>query len=126
METENQQLKKANLKQTEQILILQDKLQSKCSSFFFFFLPFVFAHLTVFLSALLERPMSPMVDTHLVPSSPLHPPSCPGTPPAQEDCWRLTGSRLNSSTGTSASPASHQSQLCQTRFTDPVSPAWFT
>lgn len=74
METENQQLKKANLKQTEQILMLQDKLQT-----------------------LLERPMSPAVDTHLVPSSPLHPPSCPGTPPAQEDCWRLPGCRLNSS-----------------------------
>ncbi|XP_016148296.1 pleckstrin homology domain-containing family H member 1-like [Sinocyclocheilus grahami] len=72
METENQQLKKANLKQTEQILILQDKLQT-----------------------LLERPMSPAVDAHLVPSSPLHPPSCPGTPPAQEEGWRLTGSIAN-------------------------------
>uniref|UniRef100_A0A672K3B8 Pleckstrin homology domain-containing family H member 1-like n=1 Tax=Sinocyclocheilus grahami TaxID=75366 RepID=A0A672K3B8_SINGR len=87
METENQQLKKANLKQTEQILILQDKLQSKhtvVSFLFSFLLPFAFAYvciyLTVFLSALLERPMSPAVDAHLVPSSPLHPPSCPGTP----------------------------------------------
>uniref|UniRef100_A0A671L9K5 Pleckstrin homology domain-containing family H member 1-like n=1 Tax=Sinocyclocheilus anshuiensis TaxID=1608454 RepID=A0A671L9K5_9TELE len=92
METENQQLKKANLKQTEQILILQDKLQSKhtvVSFLFSFLLPFAFAYvciyLTVFLSALLERPMSPAVDAHLVPSSPLHPPSCPGTPPAQEE-----------------------------------------
>uniref|UniRef100_A0A672K4K9 Pleckstrin homology domain-containing family H member 1-like n=1 Tax=Sinocyclocheilus grahami TaxID=75366 RepID=A0A672K4K9_SINGR len=66
METENQQLKKANLKQTEQILILQDKLQSKhtvVSFLFSFLLPFAFAYvciyLTVFLSALLERPMSP-------------------------------------------------------------------
>ncbi|XP_077096211.1 pleckstrin homology domain-containing family H member 1 isoform X2 [Siphateles boraxobius] len=75
METENQQLKKANLKQTEQILILQDKLQT-----------------------LLERPLSPAVDVHLVPSSPLHPPSCPGTPPAQEEGWRLTGSRKANST----------------------------
>ncbi|XP_073720906.1 pleckstrin homology domain-containing family H member 1-like [Misgurnus anguillicaudatus] len=72
METENQQLKKANLKQAEQILILQDKLQT-----------------------LLEKPV---VDTHLVPSSPLHPPSCPGTPPAQEEGWRLTGSRLGANT----------------------------
>uniref|UniRef100_A0A8C1ZVE0 Pleckstrin homology domain containing, family H (with MyTH4 domain) member 1 n=2 Tax=Cyprinus carpio TaxID=7962 RepID=A0A8C1ZVE0_CYPCA len=75
METENQQLKKANLKQAEQILLLQDKLQT-----------------------LLERPMSPAVDAHLVPSSPLHPPSCPGTPPAQEEGWRLTGSRIANST----------------------------
>ncbi|XP_067311508.1 pleckstrin homology domain-containing family H member 1 [Pseudorasbora parva] len=75
METENQQLKKANLKQAEQILILQDKLQT-----------------------LLERPLSPAVDAHLVPSSPLHPPSCPGTPPAQEEGWRLTGSRTANST----------------------------
>ncbi|TRY91773.1 hypothetical protein DNTS_023736 [Danionella cerebrum] len=75
METENQQLKKTNLKQTEQILTLQDKLQT-----------------------LLERPMSPAVDAHLVPSSPLYPPSCPGTPPAQEDTWRTTGCRLNIST----------------------------
>uniref|UniRef100_A0A673H323 Pleckstrin homology domain-containing family H member 1-like n=1 Tax=Sinocyclocheilus rhinocerous TaxID=307959 RepID=A0A673H323_9TELE len=66
METENQQLKKANLKQTEQILILQDKLQSKhtvVSFLFSFLLPFAFdyvcIYLTVFLSALLERPMSP-------------------------------------------------------------------
>uniref|UniRef100_A0A8C2GST8 Pleckstrin homology domain containing, family H (with MyTH4 domain) member 1 n=1 Tax=Cyprinus carpio TaxID=7962 RepID=A0A8C2GST8_CYPCA len=72
METENQQLYKANLKQAEQILTLQDKLQT-----------------------LLERPMSPAVDAHLVPSSPLHPPSCPGTPPAQEEGWRMTGSIAN-------------------------------
>ncbi|XP_016140359.1 pleckstrin homology domain-containing family H member 1 [Sinocyclocheilus grahami] len=50
------------------------------------------------LRALLERPMSPAVDAHLVPSSPLQPPSCPGTPPAQEEGWRLTGSRIASST----------------------------
>uniref|UniRef100_A0A8C2GCW4 Pleckstrin homology domain containing, family H (with MyTH4 domain) member 1 n=1 Tax=Cyprinus carpio TaxID=7962 RepID=A0A8C2GCW4_CYPCA len=92
METENQQLNKANLKQAEQILILQDKLQSKPTVVSFLYslrLPFVFAYvciyLTVILSALLERPMSPAVDAHLVPSSPLHPPSCPGTPPAQEE-----------------------------------------
>uniref|UniRef100_A0A673H253 Pleckstrin homology domain-containing family H member 1-like n=1 Tax=Sinocyclocheilus rhinocerous TaxID=307959 RepID=A0A673H253_9TELE len=112
METENQQLKKANLKQTEQILILQDKLQSKhtvVSFLFSFLLPFAFdyvcIYLTVFLSALLERPMSPAVDAHLVPSSPLHPPSCPGTPPAQEEGWRLTGSIANC-TGTSSSSSS--------------------
>ncbi|TMS21021.1 Pleckstrin homology domain-containing family H member 1 [Larimichthys crocea] len=33
------------------------------------------------------------MDTHLVPSSPLFPPSCPGTPPAQDDSWRQTGPR---------------------------------
>ncbi|XP_068195586.1 pleckstrin homology domain-containing family H member 1 [Antennarius striatus] len=75
MEAENQQLKMSNLKQTEQILLLQDKLQ-----------------------ALLEKPASlgspatsPVMDAHLVPSSPLFPPSCPGTPPAQDDGWRQTG-----------------------------------
>nr|XP_046268080.1 pleckstrin homology domain-containing family H member 1 isoform X2 [Scatophagus argus] len=77
MEQENQQLKMANLKQTEQIMLLQDKLQ-----------------------ALLEKPASsgspatsPVMDTHLVPSSPLFPPSCPGTPPAQDDSWRQPGPR---------------------------------
>ncbi|XP_023286559.1 pleckstrin homology domain-containing family H member 1 [Seriola lalandi dorsalis] len=77
MEQENQQLKMANLKQTEQIMLLQDKLQS-----------------------LLEKPTSsgspatsPVMDTHLVPNSPLFPPSCPGTPPAQDDSWRQTGPR---------------------------------
>uniref|UniRef100_A0A3Q3KBI7 Pleckstrin homology, MyTH4 and FERM domain containing H1 n=1 Tax=Monopterus albus TaxID=43700 RepID=A0A3Q3KBI7_MONAL len=77
MEQENQQLKITNLKQTEQIMLLQDKLQS-----------------------LLDKPVSsgssatsPLMDTHLVPSSPLFPPSCPGTPPAQDDSWRQTGLR---------------------------------
>ncbi|XP_037603114.1 pleckstrin homology domain-containing family H member 1 [Sebastes umbrosus] len=77
MEQENQQLKIANLKQTEQIMLLQDKLQ-----------------------VLLEKPAScgspatsPVMDTHLVPSSPLFPPSCPGTPPAQDDSWRQAGPR---------------------------------
>uniref|UniRef100_A0A671Z0W6 Pleckstrin homology domain containing, family H (with MyTH4 domain) member 1 n=1 Tax=Sparus aurata TaxID=8175 RepID=A0A671Z0W6_SPAAU len=77
MEQENQQLKLANLNQTEQIMLLQDKLQ-----------------------ALLEKPgspgspaTSPVMDTHLVPSSPLFPPSCPGTPPAQDDSWRQAGPR---------------------------------
>ncbi|XP_045897366.1 pleckstrin homology domain-containing family H member 1 [Micropterus dolomieu] len=77
MEQENQQLKMANLKQTEQMVLLQDKLQ-----------------------ALLEKPASfvspatsPVMDIHLVPSSPLFPPSCPGTPPAQDDSWRQTGPR---------------------------------
>ncbi|XP_056281769.1 pleckstrin homology domain-containing family H member 1 [Pseudoliparis swirei] len=69
MEQENQQLKVSNLKQTEQIMLLQDKLQ-----------------------ALLEKPASsPVTDAHLVPSSPLFPPSCPGTPPAQDDGWRPRG-----------------------------------
>uniref|UniRef100_A0AAX7USU3 Pleckstrin homology, MyTH4 and FERM domain containing H1 n=1 Tax=Astatotilapia calliptera TaxID=8154 RepID=A0AAX7USU3_ASTCA len=57
MEQENQQLKMANLKQTEQIMLLQDKLQC----------------------------------------DPLFPPSCPGTPPAQDDSWRQTGSHRASS-----------------------------
>ncbi|XP_040925121.1 pleckstrin homology domain-containing family H member 1 isoform X2 [Betta splendens] len=77
MEQENQQLKMANVMQTEQIVLLQDKLQS-----------------------LLEKPASsgspatsPVMDTHLVPSSPLFPPSCPSTPPAQDDSWRPTGPR---------------------------------
>ncbi|XP_026196129.1 pleckstrin homology domain-containing family H member 1 [Anabas testudineus] len=77
MEQENQQLKMANLKQTEQIMLLQDKLQS-----------------------LLEKPASsgspatsPVMDTHLVPNSPLFPPSCPGTPPTQDDSWRQIGPR---------------------------------
>lgn len=77
MEQENQQLKMANLKQSEQIMLLQDKLQ-----------------------ALLEKPAScgspatsPVMDTHLVPGSPLFPPSCPGTPPAQDDSWRQAGPR---------------------------------
>uniref|UniRef100_A0A8C2B7I8 Pleckstrin homology domain containing, family H (with MyTH4 domain) member 1 n=1 Tax=Cyprinus carpio TaxID=7962 RepID=A0A8C2B7I8_CYPCA len=75
METENQQLYKANLKQAEQILTLQDKLQSKPTAVSFLYslrLPFVFAYvciyLTVILSALLERPMSPAVDAHLLTS----------------------------------------------------------
>ncbi|XP_027856698.1 pleckstrin homology domain-containing family H member 1 [Xiphophorus couchianus] len=80
MELENQQLKLANGKQTEQIVLLQDKLQS-----------------------LLEKPLSsgspatsPVLDAHLVPSSPLFPPSCPGTPPAQDDSWRgLRGAASN-------------------------------
>ncbi|KAK1893610.1 Pleckstrin like domain containing family H member 1 [Dissostichus eleginoides] len=77
MEQENQKLKMANLKQTEQIMLLQDKLQ-----------------------ALLEKHVSsgspatsPVMDTHLVPSSPLFPPSCPETPPAPEDSWRQAGPR---------------------------------
>lgn len=36
MEMENQQLKMTNLKQGEQILLLQDKLQSNPTCFFFF------------------------------------------------------------------------------------------
>ncbi|XP_056151824.1 pleckstrin homology domain-containing family H member 1 [Lampris incognitus] len=81
MEQENQQLKRSNLKQAEQILLLQDKLQ-----------------------ALLEKPAcpgspttSPLIDTHLVPNSPLYPPSCPGTPPAQDESWRPPGPRTTAS-----------------------------
>lgn len=53
---------------------------------------------------LLEKPSSsgspttsPVMDTHLVPSSPLYPPSCPGTPPAQDESWRQPGPRGNAS-----------------------------
>lgn len=49
-------------------------------------------------AALLEKAASsgspaspPVTDTHLGPSSPLSPLSCPGTPPAQEDGWRQDG-----------------------------------
>lgn len=54
METENQQLKKANLKQAEQILILQDKLQSKYLIFIlfdFFVLAYFGVHLAVSVSS---------------------------------------------------------------------------
>ncbi|XP_068608263.1 LOW QUALITY PROTEIN: pleckstrin homology domain-containing family H member 1 [Brachionichthys hirsutus] len=73
-EQENQQLKMSNLKQAGEIVLLQDKLQ-----------------------ALLGKPAPPgspapasVMDTHLVSGSPLFPPSCPGTPPAQEDGRRQT------------------------------------
>uniref|UniRef100_A0AAR2JWM5 Pleckstrin homology, MyTH4 and FERM domain containing H1 n=1 Tax=Pygocentrus nattereri TaxID=42514 RepID=A0AAR2JWM5_PYGNA len=100
MEMENQQLKIANLKQAEQIVLLQDKLQSKYTDFYLLML-----HSTLLFfkirSSLIDRrptspasPQSPVLDAHLVPSSPLHPPSCPGTPPIQDEGWRLTGSRM--------------------------------
>ncbi|KAL2098921.1 hypothetical protein ACEWY4_005401 [Coilia grayii] len=73
MEVENQQLKLANLKQAEQILNLQDKLQVLQDG-----------------PSSPIAPLSPSLDAHLVPSSPLYPPSCPGTPPALEEGWRHT------------------------------------
>uniref|UniRef100_A0A3Q0S8F5 Pleckstrin homology domain containing, family H (with MyTH4 domain) member 1 n=1 Tax=Amphilophus citrinellus TaxID=61819 RepID=A0A3Q0S8F5_AMPCI len=86
MEQENQQLKVANLKQTEQIMLLQDKLQCR------YCFRCIETSSKVQESSLLEKPASsaspatsPVMDTHLVPSSPLFPPSCPGTPPAQDD-----------------------------------------
>lgn len=112
MEQENQQLKMANLKQMEQILLLQDKLQGEGSSVRHLLITFVHELqilpacrsgslcrfdvsrcesfiLLLWSAALLEKPgspaTSPVVDTHLVPSSPLFPPSCPGTPPAQDE-----------------------------------------
>ncbi|XP_031436629.1 pleckstrin homology domain-containing family H member 1 [Clupea harengus] len=75
MEMENQQLKLANLKQAEQILNLQDKLQLLQEG-----------------PSSPTAPLSPSLDAHLVPSSPLYPPSCPGTPPALEEGWRHTPS----------------------------------
>uniref|UniRef100_A0A9J8C626 Pleckstrin homology domain containing, family H (with MyTH4 domain) member 1 n=2 Tax=Cyprinus carpio TaxID=7962 RepID=A0A9J8C626_CYPCA len=122
METENQQLNKANLKQAEQILILQDKLQSKPTVVSFLYslrLPFVFAYvciyLTVILSVLLERPMSPAVDAHLVPSSPLHPPSCPGTPPSTEGAEPSFGMTCERAVG-GASDRDHSSDELNSRF----------
>lgn len=126
MEQENQQLKVANLKQTEQILLLQDKLQGEGSAraqshtfssyLFTRFRLFLLADMSPFVccnvsrrvslifhlwpAALLEKPASsgspassPAADAHLVPSSPLFPPSCPGTPPAQDEGWRQPCSR---------------------------------
>ncbi|KAK2843330.1 hypothetical protein Q7C36_011545 [Tachysurus vachellii] len=75
MEMENQQLKMTNLKQSEQILLLQDKLQT-----------------------VLERPISPcspkplVVDAQLASTSPLHNPSYFGTSPTHDECGRITGS----------------------------------
>uniref|UniRef100_A0A1A8JCN7 Pleckstrin homology domain containing, family H (With MyTH4 domain) member 1 n=1 Tax=Nothobranchius kuhntae TaxID=321403 RepID=A0A1A8JCN7_NOTKU len=77
MELENQQLKSSNVKQTAQILLLQDKLQSLLEKS----------------SSSGSPATSPVMDTHLVPNSPLFPPSCPGTPPAQDDSWRQTSPR---------------------------------
>ncbi|KAJ8401154.1 hypothetical protein AAFF_G00387360 [Aldrovandia affinis] len=74
MELENHQLKQSNLKQADQILVLQDKLQ-----------------------ALLESPnspgspVSPPADSHLVPCSSLYPPGSPGSPSALEENWRQPG-----------------------------------
>ncbi|XP_063079996.1 pleckstrin homology domain-containing family H member 1, partial [Engraulis encrasicolus] len=74
MEVENQQLKLANIKQAEQILSMQDKLQVWQDG-----------------PSSPVAPLSPSLDAHLVPSSPLYPPSCPGTPPALEEAsWRHT------------------------------------
>ncbi|CAL9686735.1 unnamed protein product [Knipowitschia caucasica] len=83
MEQENQQLKTSNQKQSEKIVLLQDKLQM-----------------------LLEKApsscgTSPSLDTHQVPVSPLFPPTSPGSPgPAgsplpQDESWRAGGSRGN-------------------------------
>uniref|UniRef100_A0A8C1ZW14 Pleckstrin homology domain containing, family H (with MyTH4 domain) member 1 n=1 Tax=Cyprinus carpio TaxID=7962 RepID=A0A8C1ZW14_CYPCA len=76
METENQQLKKANLKQAEQILLLQDKLQSN-HSFFPVFFPFticLYISYCVFVSSSREAHVS----SGGCPSGPLQP-----TPPSQ-------------------------------------------
>uniref|UniRef100_A0A8C1ZW08 Pleckstrin homology domain containing, family H (with MyTH4 domain) member 1 n=1 Tax=Cyprinus carpio TaxID=7962 RepID=A0A8C1ZW08_CYPCA len=77
METENQQLKKANLKQAEQILLLQDKLQSN-HSFFPVFFPFticLYISYCVFVSSSREAHVS----SGGCPSGPLQP-----TPPSQK------------------------------------------
>ncbi|XP_060790145.1 pleckstrin homology domain-containing family H member 1 [Neoarius graeffei] len=73
MEMENQQLKMTNLKQSEQILLLQDKLQT-----------------------VLERPTSPcspvplIVDSQLVSSSSLHTPCYFGASPVQDETLRMS------------------------------------
>ncbi|XP_055011875.1 LOW QUALITY PROTEIN: pleckstrin homology domain-containing family H member 1 [Boleophthalmus pectinirostris] len=78
MEQENQQLKMANQKQSEQIVLLQDKLQ-----------------------VLLEKPpslfgtSSPALDTHQVPVSPLFPPCRPGSPLPPDEGRRQGGPRGN-------------------------------
>lgn len=54
-------------------------------------------------SALLEKAAtsgSAPSTSAVMPGSPLFPPSCPGTPPAQDDGWRQTCPR-----GANASPA---------------------
>uniref|UniRef100_A0A8B9RDV8 Pleckstrin homology domain containing, family H (with MyTH4 domain) member 1 n=1 Tax=Astyanax mexicanus TaxID=7994 RepID=A0A8B9RDV8_ASTMX len=85
MEVENQQLKMVNMKQAEQIIQQQDKLQSKCTIFLFkkkiillyylYYCTVLFVFLTAsFSTALLERPTSPvsprspLLDAHMVPS----------------------------------------------------------
>nr|XP_057912488.1 pleckstrin homology domain-containing family H member 1 [Doryrhamphus excisus]XP_057912489.1 pleckstrin homology domain-containing family H member 1 [Doryrhamphus excisus]XP_057912490.1 pleckstrin homology domain-containing family H member 1 [Doryrhamphus excisus]XP_057912491.1 pleckstrin homology domain-containing family H member 1 [Doryrhamphus excisus]XP_057912492.1 pleckstrin homology domain-containing family H member 1 [Doryrhamphus excisus] len=72
MEQENQKLKEANLKQKEQIILLQEKLQvlleTRSSSGF--------------------PSESPATDTHQLDKSPQVPPSCPGTPPMPSDTRR--------------------------------------
>ncbi|KAL4656153.1 pleckstrin homology domain-containing family H member 1-like isoform X2 [Arapaima gigas] len=78
METENSHLKMANIKQAEQILVLQDKLQ-----------------------ALLERPISPQspapilsADAHMVPCSPLYSASFLEALATPDESQRQPGSRL--------------------------------
>uniref|UniRef100_A0A8B9KE90 Pleckstrin homology domain containing, family H (with MyTH4 domain) member 1 n=1 Tax=Astyanax mexicanus TaxID=7994 RepID=A0A8B9KE90_ASTMX len=82
MEVENQQLKMVNMKQAEQIIQQQDKLQSKCTIFLFkkkiillyylYYCTVLFVFLTAsFSTALLERPTSPVS-----PRSPLLDFSC--------------------------------------------------
>ncbi|XP_048831202.1 pleckstrin homology domain-containing family H member 1 [Brienomyrus brachyistius] len=75
MEVENSRLKMANLKQAEQIHMLQEKLQ-----------------------AISESPTFPApTDSHLVPSSPIYPPSCPDTLSTFHENWLQTGPHLPSS-----------------------------
>ncbi|XP_077395618.1 pleckstrin homology domain-containing family H member 1 isoform X2 [Festucalex cinctus] len=102
MEQENQQLKQANLKQTEQIMMLQDKLQ-----------------------ALLEKPPSyqagspvnsPKADIHLVPGSPWFPPSCPSTPLSSDDSRRpavTRGTTKNSPTDLKRFPELTPKGICK-------------
>ncbi|XP_072313979.1 pleckstrin homology domain-containing family H member 1 [Eucyclogobius newberryi] len=63
MEQENQQLKTANQRQSEQIVLLQDKLQILLEK-----------------SPFSRGTTSPVLDTHQVPVSPLFPPGSPGSP----------------------------------------------
>lgn len=105
MEMENQQLKMTNLKQSEQILLLQDKLQSNPTFFLYhsppvspFFIYTEFSICNLFTTAVLERPISAcspkplVVDAQLASTSPLHIPSYFGTSPTHDECGRMTGS----------------------------------
>uniref|UniRef100_A0A8C5EXR2 Pleckstrin homology, MyTH4 and FERM domain containing H1 n=1 Tax=Gouania willdenowi TaxID=441366 RepID=A0A8C5EXR2_GOUWI len=171
MEQENQHLKMTNLQQTEQILLLHDKLQceytvdrrvhSFCPDITFslsvqyqycrlvywlipesisvshqyeywqesyillLLVTRCFLHVSI---ALLEKhssfssPASPTVmDTHLVPSSPLFPPSCPNTPPDHDESWRQTGPH-GTAANTKTSPAGSGTSMTLPKVRTPLTP----
>ncbi|XP_061700231.1 pleckstrin homology domain-containing family H member 1 isoform X2 [Syngnathoides biaculeatus] len=101
MEQENQQLKQANLKQTEQIALLQNKLQEKtttCPSG--------------------SPGKSPKADGHQVPKSPQFPPSCPDTPTSPDHSRRpavACGTGKNLPTDSKRSPEPSREGICHSR-----------